>query len=66
MKYIHSKDIRYNGKGYNAEWVRNHGTEAAFVKKCKDTNLALNENNAKELFALANQTDQPVKSHDKK
>lgn len=60
MKFKHQKDIRYNGTGYNAEWIRRHKTEADFVKKCKDLNMPLSEAKCKELYGLATAKDEPV------
>jgi len=52
MTHIHKKDIRYNGTGYNAEWIRKHTTVEEFTEKVK--NLTLEQ--ATELYNAAHAT----------
>lgn len=58
MKFTHEKDLKYNGIGFNAIWIRKHN-EADFVAKCIVLFPKLNEKQAKELYAIANLNDSP-------
>lgn len=58
MKFTNERDIKYNGIGFNAIWIRRH-TEAEFVEKCIVLFPKLNEKQAKELYSIANLNDSP-------
>lgn len=51
-QYKFQKDIFSGRTGFNADWVRGHSTEAAFVTKCASLNL-LDADKAKELYSQA-------------
>ena len=51
MKFTHEKDLKYNGIGFNAIWIRKHN-ESDFVAKCIVLFPKLNEKQAKELYKL--------------
>ena len=53
MKFTHEKDLKYNGIGFNAIWIRKHN-ESDFIAKCIVLFPKLNEKQAKELYAIAN------------
>lgn len=53
MNFKYQKDVRYNKKCFNAEWVRKHKTEASFLKVAEANGLT--EAQAKELYGIAHE-----------